>query len=252
MIDYIKDKTKDLHRDMAMECYSLPLSELMNPVSEDDKKRIKRIRYCGKNQFVFPQFYGDWYRDCAKSLWGSVTELDLKLRDGTPLKQHLAKLGFKTLVTFEEHIKKIESDFWNVRFSAYNAWKKTILKQYWRDGYFETKTGFIVQGEMRKNEIINYPVQGSAFHCLLQSLSWLVLEDLKKRKMKTLIVGQIHDSLVADVPAEELSEFLGLARYVMTEKLPSAWDWINVPLDVEAEVAPLNGSWADKKAVDEE
>jgi DNA polymerase I-like protein with 3'-5' exonuclease and polymerase domains len=70
--------------------------------------------------------------------------------------------------------------------------------------------------------------------------------------MNTLIVGQIHDSIVADVPAEELSDFLGLVRYVMTERLPREWDWINVPLDVEAEVAPLNGSWADKKAVDEE
>lgn len=247
MVDYIKDKSKDLHRDMATECFCLPASEMIDPVDDSDKKRIKRIRYCGKNMFVFPQFYGDWYRDCAKALWGAVNSLDLKLRDGTSLKSHLAKLGFKNLKKYEGHIQRIETDFWEKRFPVYTQWKKSILKQYWRDGYFETKTGFIVQGEMRKNEIINYPVQGSAFHCLLQSLSWLVLEDLKKRKMKTLIVGQIHDSLVADVPAEELSEFLGLARYVMTEKLPSAWDWINVPLDVEAEVAPLNGSWADKK-----
>jgi DNA polymerase I-like protein with 3'-5' exonuclease and polymerase domains len=65
--------------------------------------------------------------------------------------------------------------------------------------------------------------------------------------MKTLIIGQIHDSIVADVPAEELEDFLELANYIMTVRLPEAWDWINVPLEIEAEVAPLNGSWADKK-----
>lgn len=252
MIDYIKDKSKDLHRDMATECFCLPASEMIDPVDDSDKKRIKRIRYCGKNMFVFPQFYGDWYRDCAKALWGAVNSLDLKLRDGTSLKSHLAKLGFKNLKKYEGHIQRIETDFWEKRFPVYTQWKKDLLSQYWRDRYLVTKTGFVVQGEMRKNEVINYPVQGTAFHCLLRSLSWIVLEELKHRKMNTLIVGQIHDSIVADVPAEELSDFLGLVRYVMTERLPREWDWINVPLDVEAEVAPLNGSWADKKAVDEE
>lgn len=252
MVSYIKDKSKDLHRDMATECFCLPASEMIDPVDDSDKKRIKRIRYCGKNMFVFPQFYGDWYRDCAKALWGAVNSLDLKLRDGTSLKSHLAKLGFKNLKKYEGHIQRIETDFWEKRFPVYTQWKKDLLAQYWRDRYLVTKTGFIVQGEMRKNEVINYPVQGTAFHCLLRSLSWIVLEELKHRKMNTLIVGQIHDSIVADVPAEELSDFLGLVRYVMTERLPREWDWINVPLDVEAEVAPLNGSWADKKAVDEE
>lgn len=252
MVEYIKDKSKDLHRDMATECFCLPASEMIDPVDDEDKKRIKRIRYCGKNMFVFPQFYGDWYRDCAKALWGAVNSQDLKLRDGTSLKSHLAKLGFKNLKKYEGHIQRIETDFWEKRFPVYTQWKKDLLSQYWRDRYLVTKTGFVVQGEMRKNEVINYPVQGTAFHCLLRSLSWIVLEELKHRKMNTLIVGQIHDSIVADVPAEELSDFLGLVRYVMTERLPREWDWINVPLDVEAEVAPLNGSWADKKAVDEE
>lgn len=251
MVEYIKDKSKDLHRDMATECFCLPASEMIDPVDDSDKKRIKRIRYCGKNMFVFPQFYGDWYRDCAKALWGAVNSLDLKLRDGTSLKSHLAKLGFKNLKKYEGYIQRIETDFWEKRFPVYTQWKKDLLSQYWRDRYLVTKTGFVVQGEMRKNEVINYPVQGTAFHCLLRSLSWIVLEELKHRKMNTLIVGQIHDSIVADVPAEELSDFLGLVRYVMTERLPREWDWINVPLDVEAEVAPLNGSWADKKAVDE-
>ena len=111
----------------------------------------------------------------------------------------------------------------------------------------KTKTGFICQGFMKTNEIINYPVQGSAFHCLLWALIRLVLLELPKRKMKTLIVGQIHDSIVADVPDNEIQEFLSLANYVMTKMIRKAFKWLIVPLEIEAEVSPIDGSWAEKK-----
>ena len=67
--------------------------------------------------------------------------------------------------------------------------------------------------------------------------------------MKTLVVGQIHDSIVADVPESELGDYLHLANDVMTRQLPRVWKWIITPLEIEAEVSPLNGCWADKKEV---
>jgi DNA polymerase I-like protein with 3'-5' exonuclease and polymerase domains len=257
MLSYINDKTKDMHRDMAQECYKLPKEEMTNPVNDKDKKRIKQIRYCGKNMFVFPQFYGDWYIENAKALWDAARRMKLKTRDGGSMRAHLKSVGIKELGdldprrkprqgTFEKHLQAVEKSFWTERFPVYDQWKKDWVKLYEKRGYLLTKTGFICQGHMKKNEIINYPVQGSAFHCLLQSLIWLQKE-ITKRGMKTLIIGQIHDSIVADVPAEELEDFLELANYIMTVRLPEAWDWINVPLEIEAEVAPLGGSWADKK-----
>lgn len=251
MIAYISDPTKDLHRDMAMECFALPKSEMNNPVDEEDKKRIKRIRYCGKNMFVFPQFYGDWYKDCAVSLWQAAEQLQLKLRDGTPMRKHLATKGIKSLSDFEEHLRKVENFFWNKRFPTYTKWKKDWLRAYQKNGYLITKTGFVCQGQMRRNEIINYPVQGSAFHCLLQSLIWFVRHDLKKRKMQAKVVGQIHDSIVADVPDDEMAEFVPMAKEIMTERLPERWKWINIPLTIEIEASPINGSWAEKKGIKE-
>ena len=109
-----------------------------------------------------------------------------------------------------------------------------------------TLTGFICQGYMKRNEIVNYPVQGVAFHCLLWSLIRLQKE-LKKRKMKTLIIGQIHDSMLNDVPDEELDEFLPLAQYIMVDELLKAWKWINVPIEIEAEVTPIEGNWYQKR-----
>jgi hypothetical protein len=38
--------------------------------------------------------------------------------------------------------------------------------------------------------------------------------------------------------------------WVMTRKLVKHWDWINVPLEVEAEVAASGLSWHDKKVYD--
>jgi DNA polymerase I-like protein with 3'-5' exonuclease and polymerase domains len=77
-----------------------------------------------------------------------------------------------------------------------------------------------------------------------------LVKELKRHKMKTLIVGQIHDSIIADVPENELEDFLGLARDVMTTQLMDKWKWMVVPLEVEAEVCPIGGSWADKKEME--
>ena len=249
MINYISNPKLDLHRDMAMECYQLNQSQI-----------TKDIRFYGKNCFVFPQFYGSIYIDCARNLWEAISTADLKTKNNIPLKQHLRSKGIKELGecdfneksrpnTFERHIQQIEKKFWEKRFKTYTQWKKKWFYKYLDRGWMLTKTGFICQGFMKRNEIINYPVQGSAFHCLLWSLIRLVKE-LRKHKMKSLVIGQIHDSILADVPAEELDDFLVLANNVMTTQLMETWKWINVPLTVEAEVCPVGGSWADKKEME--
>jgi DNA polymerase-1 len=247
MISYIEDKTKDLHRDMAGKCYMLPTSEI-----------TKTIRYCGKNMFVFPQFYGDWYIDNTRRMWDAIKGMNLVTESGVSLDAHLRRKGITergrldpkekpTKGTFEYHIRNVERWFWNEKFKVYSRWKRNWYEAYRKRGWIKTKTGFICQGFMKKNEVINYPVQGSAFHCLLWSLTRLVRIELRKRKMKTLIVGQIHDSIVADVVASELSEYLHIIDMVMTKLLAKTWDWIIVPLEIEIEVAPVGGTWADKQ-----
>lgn len=253
MIEYLSDPTKDMHRDMAMECYKL-----------SEKQVSKEIRFYGKNNFVFPQFYGSSHVHCAKNLWESIGSADLKINNEIPLKTHLIKKGITELGdcfsinkydkqpknTFVRHIQEVQQRFWGDRFKVYAEWKNKWYKKYLKRGWMLTKTGFICQGYLKRNQIINYPVQGSAFHCLLWSLTQMVKKELKKRKMKSLIVGQIHDSILGDVPHEELNEYLVLINDVTTNKLVKKWKWINVPLEVEAEVCPVGGSWADKKEME--
>jgi len=246
MIEYIQDPTKDMHRDMAAECFLLPQREI-----------TPQIRHLGKNKFVFPEFYGDWYIDCAAALWRASS--GLKTASGTPLRYHLAQQGIRKLGvldskkpprpnTFEAHIQKVERRFWGELFPDYAQWKKDWYEHYRRRGWFRMLTGFVCRGHMERRKVISYPIQGAAFHCLLWSLIRLVRE-LKKRKLRSVIVGQIHDSIVADVVSEEFGEYLDLARRVMTKDLVKAWDWICVPLEVGIEASPVGGSWADMEKV---
>lgn len=247
MIEYITDPSKDMHRDMAAQCFCISPEQV-----------TKAARYAGKNMFVFPQFYGDYFISCARSMWEWMERNKLKTADTEEsIKDVLKSKGIKRLGacdpkerprpgTFEQHIKKVEQDFWGRRFKVYNEWKQNWFQQYQKTGGFRTKTGFYIKGNFGRNDVINYPVQGSAFHCLLWSLIE-IQKELRKRGMKTLIVGQIHDSIIADVPDNELDEYLAIARHVMTVRLPKRWKWICVPLEVEAEVTPVNGSWHEKK-----
>lgn len=238
MIEYIEDPTTDMHRDMAMECYVLSIAE----VSED-------TRYCAKNKFVFPEFYGDYYMSCAKTLWDAIEAMKLKTeKSNITLKQHLKQQGIRSHADFEQHIKEVEHRFWHERFPVYTEWKKQHMQEYEKRGWFDLLTGFRVHEVLTRNEALNRPIQGPAFHCLLWSANRLH-EIAQKEKWQSLIVGQIHDSIVMDVVPDELDLVLKTAQRVMCEDIKEWAHWLIVPLKIDCEVAPINKPWYDKKKV---
>lgn len=252
LLTYIRDPSTDMHRDQAMVCYMLSLQQV-----------TKEARYCAKNKFVFPEFYGAWWLDCAQSLWFAIDQMGLKTAKGTPLKQHLKKKGITQLgdttrdkkgnlihelkrSDFLHHIRTVENDFWQRRFKVYNQWRWDWYNDYLEKGYFDTLTGFRCGGFMDRKQVCNYPIQGSAFHCLLWCLI-RVQKILRKYKMKTVIIGQIHDSLLSDIAKGELRDFAEITQQVMTVDLLKHWKWIIVPMEVEMEVAPIGESWLKKE-----
>lgn len=246
LISYVKDPTKDMHRDQAMECYKLTKEQVS-----------KNTRYCAKNMFVFPEFYGSYYRDCSRNLWEAIDRMSLAYPDGSiGLREHLQKNGIRSPGkfdgnpspgTFEYHIKQVEERFWK-KFHVYAEWKKQWEKDYYKNGGYQLLSGFVVNGIYKRNEIINGAVQGTSFHCLLWTLiqfqKWLT-----KYKMKTRIVGQIHDSIVPDFHKRELEDCLAIIHHIVTVQLPKHWPWIIVPMEIEAEIAPEGKSWFDKEKV---
>lgn len=239
MFRYIKDPSTDMHRDMAMACFKL-----------DEDLVAKPIRQAAKNKFVFPEFYGSYWATVARDLWQYNRQLKLKLPDGTSLSRHMKKSGLTPFRRFESHIKEVEREFWEDRFSVYTQWKEDHYARYCKKGYFDTLTGFRCSGFMSRNQVINYPVQGSAFHCLLWSAVRVALRLAKTKGCSTRIVGQIHDSLILDVRPAELDFILKTVFTTMLKSLPAYYKWIEVPLEVEAELAGVDCPWFEKKEIE--
>lgn len=237
MVAYASDPKLDIHRDMAGECFLLPVDN----VSKD-------CRAFAKNQFVFPELYGSYYVSMAAGLWTSISRAGLKTKDGVGIYEHLRTKGIRTAKEFESHIKRVEQKF-NERFAHWSAAKDRWWQKYLERGWFPLATGFVCPGIFSYNNLMNTPIQGPSFHCLL----WSVIQVnawLKKNKMRSKIVGQIHDSILADVRESELQDYLNYVREVMTVKVRQHWDWIVTPLDVEVDVS--DRSWFDKSSWKEE
>lgn len=241
MVAYASNPNLDVHRDMASEIY------LQEPHNVS-----KIARYSAKNKFVFPLLYGSYYLPCTINLWDAI---DLENIEG--MKEHLRSKGIlekgkcmrkepPQKGSFEEHVKKCEENFkgmfpqWDIR---KNQWWKNYLER----GWFKLPTGFICQGVYSKNQLMNTPIQGSAFHCLLWSLIEIV-KYLKTNKMKSCVVGQIHDSIILDVHKKEFDDVIQKVVKTMTDDLRKEFTWVITPMEVEAEIAET--CWYEKKAIE--
>lgn len=248
MRKYIEDPTSDMHGDMA--CQIFMLDKLDKSIPSNNT-----MRQAAKNGFVFPQFYGDYYKNCTENIackWCGLPKGRWKKgegieHDGGHISDHLIVNKIDSYSKFEDHIKKIEDDFWNRRFKVYSRWKEKWWESYQDDGYVSMYTGFRCSGIMRKNECINIPIQGSAFHCLLWS--FIQVDKIsREQNWKSRLIGQIHDAMVLDVHPDELDMVAETVHIITCKDLPEHWKWINVPLEVEAEVCPVDGSWNEKTA----
>lgn len=251
MIEYAADPDKDIHRDTAMRLFKLKKHEVGKRTTRD----------WAKNRFVFPVLYGSYYRKCAPHIWEAVCDESNKVEGSeVSIKQHLRSKGIKELGrcdsdyppqpgTFEHHVKSVEDDF-NQRFPGFGQGKKDWQRKYEETGSYQLMTGFVIKwgrgGLPSKNNLLNDPIQGPGFHCLLWTLIRLN-KLIKKRRLESLIVGQIHDCVLLDCPVNELQEILDLAHRIISTDLAKAWDWIKVPLIAEVDVTTVGASWADKK-----
>lgn len=240
LMNYLTDPSADMHRDSAMDIFILEKDEVTKP-----------IRHGGKNCWVFPQFYGDYYGNCAVNLWADYVlnnDPGLRLKDGTTLKQHLARRGIKNYDKFEKHLKKVEDKFWGDRFPVYKEWRDENYADYLKKGFIRGHVGFIYSAIMSKNDVNNYGTQGSAFHCLLRSFI-KINEELKNNKWKSYLFGQIHDSADGAAHPEEINALLPMFRRIMIDDLLKEYTWINTPMDVDLELSPIGKSWYELQTV---
>jgi len=244
MLGYLRNpETADMHADFMSQIFRFKNYDLHT-------KGDKQLRKGTKNGFTFPQFYGDYYRNNAVSLWnwaelkGRKIKADqgLQLSNEKTAGQHLIDQGIKNYKQFEKHVQQVEKHMWYESFPVYRKWKDTQYQWYINHGYLTSLSGFTFQGVMTKNDAVNYPIQSACFHCLLWSIIRLNYL-LKKYKMKAKLISQIHDSIIADVPKDELNPFLDLMKQVMCHEIKDHWDFIITPLELEVDCSELNGNW---------
>jgi len=229
LIRYIKDKTSDMHRDQAMRIFQLPQEGVTD-----------QLRGITKGDFVFAQFYGDWYRTCAENLWEDSKELTL--HDGTPVHDHLSNCNIGTRAQFEKHIQAVENHFWDL-LRVSRDWRESVIKFYKGKGHVDSFFGFRRSGYLRRNQIFNAPVQGTAFHCLLWSYNKLH-EYIKTNKLESVLIGQIHDAIIIDVKPEEGDVIKKAMNQIMTKDIQGACPWLIVPLEVKITDGEINASWS--------
>jgi DNA polymerase-1 len=260
----------DMHSDMAKEIFML---------DKIDKKIEGQatLRQAAKNGFIFPEFYGDYYKNCAANIadWAKLPQGKWKYGQGIIINEigkpfkpyyvsdHLIGKGIKEYGTiskwsssngkssteatgFIKHIKDIEDKFWNERYFEYKQWKDDFYQEYLKCGYVDLYTGFRCSGVMSFNDVVNYPVQGAAFHCLL----WSFIEMskfIKENDLDSRIIGQIHDSILIDTHPDELEMVAKKLVEISTVKLLEEWKWINLPLEIEIAICPVDEPWLKKE-----
>ena len=244
LIAYINDPATDMHRDQAKDIWGF------NDKDWVDVENAKTIRFYAKNQFVFPEFYGSYWGSCAPNLWDTCKDFVVFAPD-VQLWEHLINEKIisdkNDYEGFEKHVKDVEERFWK-KFKVFKKWQEKVFQFYTENSYVEYLNGFRVSGYMTRNQLINFPIQGLAFHCLLKGLIDLN-NVIKKEGLKSKIIGQIHDSGIIDTYPPEKDHIIETANYVCTEKIREDWKFINVPLLLEWSETGINESWYYTKEV---
>jgi len=239
----------DMHTAVSKQCYKYGDDWI-----RDNLKLAKVLRTAAKSDAVFSWFYGNYYVDVALRLWKTAVK--------TGMVDYLASKGIKRLgLTYDfvekkwieqpgpdamvTHIKEVEHDFWKVRYPEYDQWRRDWYQSYQQKGYCHTLSGFTWWGAEKRNFIINMPIQGSAFHLLLRAITTIDAE-IRRTRMRSRLFLEVHDSLLAIVPKNELHDYVAMANYHMTTKIKQDNPWVILPLKTETEISDV--SWFDKVA----
>ena len=234
MLRFLSDPDADMHKEVGMHYWMA-----------DSSVFTKDLRKAVKGPFVFAGFYGAGADSMARNLWEWANEKNPALKNGITLLDHLKGKGIADFDSALEHTKKEYDWFWFDLFQNYGNWKEAQWELYKKQGYLDYPTGFRVVEKMLKTQAINTVIQGSSFHVLLATLIELQ-KRFDKYGMKSLIIGQIHDSIVIDAVPSEIQMIYDM--YLESQDaVRKMWDWIVYPIVVESDLGAPGASWADLK-----
>lgn len=179
----------------------------------DEKKVWKALRTDIKNQWVFPAFYGALL---------SSREGYLEVPKGS--------------------MARVDAAFWKM-FSGVLEWQIGVKEFYAKHGYVECLNGRRRHGPISPNELINSPIQGSAFEIAMDAHYRLCLRAKEASKLYLAPRLNIYDDLTCVVPIKDKD---WCKQEMVAAMLGCKFSWINVPLLAELSEGP---NWKDLKEV---
>lgn len=178
-----------------------------------DEKGLKTLRQEAKNKWVFPQLFGSSIRSCATQLW---------------LPEHVAE--------------DLAGEFWDT-FRKAKRWQEKLMKSYEKTLYVETLSGRKRRGPLTKNQIINHPIQGTAADIVTRGMVELTERSYAEGNSNIRPNLNVHDDLTFLPLVSQLDKTLAI---VAEEMCRHHFDWINVPLMVEASIGM---NWCDLEEI---
>jgi DNA polymerase-1 len=234
LIKYVSDPSTDMHRDLAKGLFMV----------EEVSKNLRGN--ATKGPWTFAEFYGSWWKQCAAGVWSEIDIRDAVDVYGFDVVKHLRKCGIRNYDQWEKHCEEQEHVLWDQFFPGYKHWREETYELFCEQGYIDYVNGFRYQGPATKNELLNAPVQGPAFHTQL----WAFNEsdkEMRRKKMDSRIILQVHDSIMLDIdPAEEAIVDNIVYKYLI-EGVREKWPWITVPIVAEIEKAGVDEPWSMMK-----
>jgi uracil-DNA glycosylase family 4 len=202
----------DMHKKYAMKIFGV----------DENHPKFKEYRQATKGGFVFATMYGAGVKTVTEYFW------DIVLRD-------------RFHNNFEEAKRFIMGLQWEF-FSDYpgiRKWIEELRAFYAKNGYIETLFGRKRRAPIDPTQLVNTPVQSAASDFTLLSAQRIY------KDLKLVPVLMIHDDLTYSVPEKEWREYYREIKKRMTD-----WDFdfVNVPIDVEAKVGER---WGEQEVVEE-
>lgn len=169
----------------------------------------------------------DYHRDNAIKFFGADPNLPNNHPDFEPHRTNAKVLGFRLLYGGTEwgmyldakmpnkkieEWRKIVSDYWRKYWGIKN-WQNRNIQHVYEHGFLKSPSGRILTfppgkkgEEFLESAIKNYPVQSFATADIMPLAMVAIKRRMEQAGLKALMICQVHDSIVFDLPAEEVEE----------------------------------------------
>ena len=170
-----------------------------------DEKGLKTLRQEAKNGWVFPQLFGSTTESCAG-------------RMGIP----------------DDVASVLGREFWD-EFKGARRWQLRTIAGYEKNLYVETLGGFRRRGPTTVNELVNMPIQGTAFEIVAAGMNAISERSELEGDESLHPAFNGHDDLSFVLPDDGLEARIAI---IAEEMCRPRFDYVNVPLIVEVSVGP--------------